>query len=481
MNLSGSGTAVSLSTDSLFFGDQTVGTVSDAQSVTLTNSSSSTLKISGIDASGDFIQNNDCGNSLAGNSSCTINVHFAPSQTGILTGELTITDDDPTSPQKVLLSGHGTEPVVSLSPTSLNFGEQGATGPAQTVTLSNIGNGELTIQSILVSGPFAQTNTCGAQLAAGTSCTIDVSFLPTQPGPASGTLTITDDAAGSPREVSLSGFGILPLVSLDTTSLTFPSTPIGTTSAPQGVSLTNTGTADLVISNITISGDFAQTNTCPATIPPTGSCSFTVTFSPTDGGTRTGALTITNNAAGSPHIVSLTGTGGDFALSAAPASASVSAGGTATYTLTVNPLFGFNGRVDLGCSGVPTGASCSVTPNALTLDGTNPSSATVTVTTTARVMLPPGGLPELPPPFRVPWLPAVAAFVILAALALRARRRTGWVLTAVFLAVTVWSACGAGGTKVGVPSGTPAGTVTLTLTGTSGSLTRTTSVTLTVN
>jgi hypothetical protein len=100
-------------------------------------------------------------------------------------------------------------PSLSASPTSLSFGSQtvGTTGSAQTVTVTNSGTAAASISSVSASGPFAQTNTCGASLAAGGTCTISVSFAPAATGPATGTLTVTSNDPNSPLTVSLSGTG----------------------------------------------------------------------------------------------------------------------------------------------------------------------------------------------------------------------------------------------------------------------------------
>jgi hypothetical protein len=84
---------------------------------------------------------------------------------------------------------------------------------------------------------------------------------------------------------------------------------LGTTSRSQSVTLSNTGNATLNINSIAASGDFSQTSTCGSSVAAGSSCKISVKFTPTAIGTRTGTITITDNAAGSPHIISLTGTG----------------------------------------------------------------------------------------------------------------------------------------------------------------------------
>jgi hypothetical protein len=121
----------SLSPASLAFGNQSVGTTSAAQTLTLSNTGNAALAITGVAASPNFSQANDCGSSIAASGNCTINVTFLPAAIGPLTGTLTMTDNSngvAGSTQTVSLSGTGTAPVaitgVSITPTSatLNSG-----------------------------------------------------------------------------------------------------------------------------------------------------------------------------------------------------------------------------------------------------------------------------------------------------------------------------------------------------------------------
>src|SRR5262249_49511153 len=151
----------------------------------------------------------------------------------------------------------------------------------------------LVVNSVVVSGDFAQTNTCASNVPAGSSCTISVTFTPTVLGADSGVITITDNASGSPQSVSLSGNGTsagAPMASLSPASLNFPTQILNTASATQTVTLTNTGTATLTVSSISITGtnssDYSQINTC-SSVAPAGNCTISVTFDPTAIGKRT--------------------------------------------------------------------------------------------------------------------------------------------------------------------------------------------------
>ena len=244
---------------------------------------------------------------------------FTPTRIGPETASLSITDAALGSSQSVALSGTGVFPV-SLSSTSLSFGNQldGTNSVVQMVTLTSISTQPVSI-AIAVTGTnasdFPQTNTCGSTLAAGASCTISVTFTPTQIGPESASVTITDVAVGSSRSVALSGTGLTsgPNVTLSPTRLDrFPGT----------VTLANYGAATLAIASITITGkdpaDFSQTNTCGSSVAPGASCTVTVTvtFSPpaAQGASKTqpdacgyaqATLSISDNGVGSPQTVFL--------------------------------------------------------------------------------------------------------------------------------------------------------------------------------
>jgi hypothetical protein len=308
----GTGPVVYLSPASLTFPAQPVGTSSSAQSVTLTNTGNATLSITSIKASGDFSQTNTCGSSVAAGAGCTLSVTFKPTTTGTRTGAVSIADNASPATQSVSLNGTGVNaPVVSLSSTSLVFPAQqvGTSSSAQSVTLTNTGSATLNIISIIVSGDFSQTNTCGSRVGMGTSCVIKVTFKPTAIGTRTGAVSITDNANPATQTISLTGTGTGPVVYLSPTSLTFPAQPVRTSSSPRSVTLMNTGNATLSIASIKVSGDFSQTNNCGSKVTAGASCTLSVTFKPTATGTRTGAVTITDNASPATQTVSLSGSG----------------------------------------------------------------------------------------------------------------------------------------------------------------------------
>jgi len=280
----------------------------------------------------------------------------------------------------------------------------------------------------------------------------------------------------------------LPLFSPNT--LSFPDQTVGTTSASQLVTLTNKGDAPLTIVGIQTTGDFGQTNTCGAGLDIEASCTIRVSFVPTAAGVRSGSLNISDNAPNSPQSIQLSGNAvtppPDFAISALPTSATVPAGQAATITLMITPISGFNQQVTLSCSGAPQNANCSMSTNQLTLGGTTPSTATLTVATGLRTIVAP--IIRVSPRFVFRILhfgPSLTLLIALLFLFLvgsslgRWQRRpalAGFGLTVILFLVMV--GCGSG--AAGVPVGTPAGIYQVMVTGTSGSITHTTAVTLQV-
>ncbi len=235
-------------------------------------------------------------------------------------------------------------PGVTISPLGLTFASQAVdtTSVAQTVTLTNHGSSTLDVTSIVASGDFEQSDTCGTSIAAGTHCTISVTFTPTAAGTRSGTLTITDSDATSPQAVPLSGTGAAtaPSVTLSTASITFTGQPVGTTSASKPVTLSNIGNGPLSITSIAVSANFSQTNNCAGSVAAGSHCTINVSFKPTATGTLTGKLTLTDDGkgvVGSTQTVTLSGTGlPAIAVTLSPSSASVALSGTHLFTATIS-------------------------------------------------------------------------------------------------------------------------------------------------
>jgi hypothetical protein len=216
---------------------------------------------------------------------------------------------DPDNTVSIVLQGRF--PSVTLSPTSLTFGTQliGTSSSPLPVTLTNNGKAALDIHKIATSRNSSETNNCPSSVPPKGQCTIYVSFVPAARGKLNGTVTIKDNAANSPQAVPLTGVGTV--VSLLPSSLNFGDQKVGTTSQPQTVTLTNLGKGAVAILLIHFNGalDFAQTNNCGSSVPPGGTCTISVTFTPKYKKLRIATLDVSDNGGGSPQKVALSGTG----------------------------------------------------------------------------------------------------------------------------------------------------------------------------
>jgi len=305
--------AVTFSPSGLTFPSQTINTTSPAMNATLKNTGLGILTVGSIAATGPFAQTNTCGPTVNPGASCTLSVTFTPNTTGTLTGSILVADNAPGSPQTLALSGVGVSPAVTFSPTSLTFPDQTifTTSAAKNVTLTNTGLGILTVGSITATRPFAQTNTCSATLNPTASCTINVTLKPQAKGVLTGSVSVTDNAPGSPQTLALTGTGTYML--FRPSSWGFGTQPVGTHSLPEKIALTNKGSATVSIAKISIAGadagDFAQTNTCGKSLASGASCFITVTFTPTATGKRTAAIVVSDNGGGTPQTAPLSGAG----------------------------------------------------------------------------------------------------------------------------------------------------------------------------
>jgi hypothetical protein len=503
--LQGSFPGATLAPTAKDFGSINVGKTTSSQFVTLTNSGNLATTISGTPISGpnasDFaISSSSCGSSLAVGASCQINMTFTPSASGLRTALLTINDNVPGNPVTATLTGTGVDySAMSFGP-NLTFTQQlvGTTSTPQAATLTNVGTLAVTITSIAVTGgnaatDFAQTNNCPSTLAANASCQVTVTFTPTTTGTRTAAVLVTDGSSDSPQGINLTGTGITSTISLSPSSLTFPNQYVGTSGLPQTVTVTNHGTVSVSITSVTASpSDFGVLNSCGSSLAVNASCSIGVFFDPTASGSRTGTLTITDSATGSPQVVGLSGTGQDFSMSAPSSSASVTAGQTANYTITISPGGGFNQSVALTCSGAPAGSMCSVSPSALTLNGTSSATAAVTVTTTpnfAALLSPPTSHSRSTIWAIYLGMSGLGSFVCFG-LCTFTDQRKGWIfqrLTLLMLLAMslVAAGCGSGSSGGGQGgAGTPPGTYTLSLTGNfsnGATLSHTTNLTLTVH
>ena len=214
------------------------------------------------------------------------------------TGSATVVDDDT-----------ATAPVVSIDPGSIDFGSVMTTSSSSpsTVTITNTGTADLVLDPLSISGANADdfaliADTCSSTtVAIAADCTVDVTFTPSATGPRAASLDLASNAPTSPDTVPLTGEGTTasgPAVSLDPSSVDFGVVSIVWDSETATVQVTNSGTADLSLGTLAVTGPQAieftiSANSCSgATVAPAGSCSTDITFDPEADGSRSATLTI---------------------------------------------------------------------------------------------------------------------------------------------------------------------------------------------
>jgi trimeric autotransporter adhesin len=494
-----------LSPSTLNFSNQVINTTSSSQTITVSNPGTATLNISGISVVGAdptaFTQTSTCGATLAVNTHCSITVTFTPTSVRSFAATVAVADDAVGSPQTAALTGTGINQAVAqaiLNPTSLAFAAQtvGSTSATQSITLSNPGNAALQVSKIALVGAnasaFSESDDCGQSVSADSACTISIAFTPPSAGTFTASVQVLDSAANSPQSATLTGTGtaaLVPQAVLTPASLAFASQTVATTSASQKLTLTNPGNAPLSISGISLAGAnpaaFSQTNTCTATLAPGASCSISVTFSPNAGAAFSATVSVADNAAGSPHTATVTGTGTtvpDFGVSPTPASVSVSAGSAAQYVILTSSLAAsnpFNGPVTLTATGMPAGATASFSPSIVT-PGAAAAPSTLTIQTAAPALAQNTGASTH---IRLSSLSGLLSIPLtllgLGFLGVRGRHRLPRLLAVIaMLAISGIGAIGLTGCGGGFALPATGNTYTITVTGTSGSIQHSATVTL---
>jgi hypothetical protein len=443
---SGNNPNISIVPGSLSFGNETLSVTSPLQQITIVNPSTVPLVITQIQVgqvgafTTVFTETDNCVGTIAGGGGyCTMNVAFTPATTGNATTQITLTDNAggvAGTQQTIALTGGGVTAAsaVTVSPTSLSFSSQnvGTISPPQSVTLTNTGTATLNITKISTgtSGDFSETDTCGAAqntLSVGRSCNVSVFFSPTASGTRTGSLTITDNATGSPQIVALTGIGAAAF------SL---SSPPPTVQYQNPALIGSTQTTFTIVANGPSTFNGAITLACSAG----STCAFGA--NPIFVGQNT-TLIISNllTSMPNPYAFQVTGTSGsqttslqlnlefeDFTLNATPSSYITEAGQPAPYTIIVNPLNGFNQEVQLLCStGLPPAATCAFSNSTPTLNGTSPSSVSLTINT-VKYVAPTHAPPRFPNGKLPPLIFGLLSLAGLASLAMGNRRRArhGW-------------------------------------------------------
>ncbi len=367
--------ALSLSTSNLTFAAQQVATQSAAQTITVSSTGSAPVVFGSLAVAGDFTEMDNCaGQTIAPGSSCSVQVVFAPTATGARSGQLTIYADIAGGQATVSLNGTGTAAAaIALTPLTLSFPATivNQTTASQTITISNTGGTSATLSAPVLSGEAGDfavfANTCGTTLPANTGCTLSVTFTPTASGARSATISVTDTtgtSSAATQTASLSGTGKAPATdTLSPLALTFAQQQIGTTSAAQTITLTNSGGVPLTLIAASVSpGDFSVVNACGNSLAANATCAFSVTFSPSAVGARAATLTITDQFRYQTVALSGTGIAGP-GVSLTPVSLVYPATGVGLTALAQTLTLTNNGGQPLTISGVAVSPGFAIALN----------------------------------------------------------------------------------------------------------------------
>lgn len=302
------------------FGPQGINSTSPVQKVPFLNFGTTNIAISSVQVSGDYaIEANGCGSVIRPGYECMFSLVFKPTATGTRAGMLTVTDSDPTSPQVLDLTGLGTYVNWNRPYPGLNFATTpwGSTSSSFAI-LTNTSTVPVTVSSVSLVGfaaaDYSYTSKCNGTIPPGGNCQWDILFKPSVQnnqfwGYEHANFVVNDSAPGSPHTLRLTAIGSALKVSPPSAILNFGSVPVGTTSSPLTISITNVWTNPINVGGIVNIGDYAQTNNCGSSLAPGAKCTVNVTFTPTKTGTDDGVLNLNTNDWASPVEFDLKGTG----------------------------------------------------------------------------------------------------------------------------------------------------------------------------
>ena len=498
--LSGAGLlppALSANPVQLSFAVQAVGTASTPSTVTVENTGGAPMvnvgfQITGAGAGSFSLGATTCGSVLAAGGGCNIQVVFSPRTAGAITAVLVVSSSTTgVDAVQVRLTGTGqTASGLRVSPVQMEFTQAtlGQASAAQTATITNTTGVAADGLTLAPTGPFGLVqNACGASLAAGASCTTGVVFTPIANGIATGSLAVSSPVFASSALLALGGTGgaagtaqVLPAV------VNFPTTGVGTTSAAQSVTITNTGTVALSDIAVAVSGAFQLTSsTCTASLAPAASCTGIVVFAPATAGELSGNLTVSSSMLVASLQTPLSGMGFDFSASVAGNSGqTVSGGQTARYTLMLSPMNGSSGTFAFQCDSLPAHAACAFNPTSETVAANTTGSVTVQIATGQTASA--ARRPSIGPGWRA--APFALGLIVLPIAWRRSRKFLCIIGFLVFAASGVISCSGGGGGSKGSASppqqtsnNTPAGTYSVGVTATANGVSHKVMVSLTVD
>ncbi|RXH54741.1 multicopper oxidase, type 2 [Granulicella sibirica] len=380
LNVTGNGIEPTATLDpvSYNFGKLPLNTSSGPIPFTLTNTSPVPIKLITSSVTGSAFHLAAKAGTLAPGASGKYLVAFEPTALGVTNGILSVVSDAGTFTST--LTGTGLAPQATLTPTTKDFGNVTVAGesPTDTFSLTNAGTAPLSISSIALTGASStgfviSENQCGTSLDPGTSCTIGVTFLPTQVGQVVATLAVVDSVGT--QSAALTAVGVLPVLTLTPPRLNFGAVTVGTT-VTNSITYANNSPVSIQFKSQTGTGDFYKAfnqsgdGTCTPrsgglNITSGGSCVYQFSFTPTAAANYFGALILTDTAG--TQTIYFTGQGVPPTLNITPTTVSfgdVAVGSTASQTVTFTNASA--GPISFSGNATPSGDFGTVFTPALT-------------------------------------------------------------------------------------------------------------------
>jgi hypothetical protein len=339
---------LSVSPTTLTYGNQSVGTTSATQTVTISNTGTAVLSVTGITNNNttDYVLTAPAlPFNVAAAASQTFTMAFSPGSSGAKSASVSITSNGGSA--TVSATGTGVAPVLGVSPTTLTFSSQtiGTTSAAQTITISNTGTGTLNVTGITSSNAeFAFSPSSLSSIAAGGSATLSITFAPAASGARSSNINILSN--GGNATVAASGTGVAAgALSVSPTTLTYANQTVGTTSVTQTVTVSNTGGSAITVNSFSNSNttDFVlAAPATPLTINGGASQTFTLAFRPGSSGAKTATITVASSVGNATVAASGTGVAATVSqpvMSVSPLSrtfSNVPVSTTASQTVTIS-------------------------------------------------------------------------------------------------------------------------------------------------
>jgi hypothetical protein len=354
------GVAIEISPSTVSFGNVAMGQ-SATKTVTLTNTGTEALSVSGIAVAGTGFTASGphLPISLASGQSTSISAVFKPTAGNADKGTITITSNAAGSPSLVTLSGTGTTgttaaAALTVTPTTIAFGSVAVgSEQTQTVHVENTGNETATISKLTISGTGVSLSgmTAPTTLAAGQTVNLTVAYKPVAAGTLTASLAIASNATNPNVVVGINATATSSTLAATPSSVSFGNVVVGSNTT-QTIRLQNIGTSEVKISAITpsVSSIAISGVTTPINLAPGTSATLTAAYKPTAAGSVTGKITVTSNAVGSPTIVDLSATAAAAAVQLTPSASSLSfgsvtVGSSGTSQLTVKSTGNTNATI----------------------------------------------------------------------------------------------------------------------------------------